>query len=510
MTESPETGNADGEGAVTLQEQSPPSQPDPRRWWQLGLIGLSQLTILLDGTVVNIALPSAQADLGMTDANRQWVITAYALAFGGLLLLGGRLADMLGRKRTFLIGMAGFGVASALAGMAASPGMLFAGRALQGAFAALLAPAAMALLTTTFPDPKERSKAFGIFGAISGAGSAVGLIVGGLLTEYLDWRWCMYICVPIAVVVVVGGLTILRDTDTRAGGRLDVLGVLLGTGGLVSLVFGFSEAEPRGWDDSLVLGTLIGGVLLLFLFVVWQNRARHPLMPLRVLRSRRRAGSFLVAGFAPVAMFALYLFMTYYLQIVLDFSAVQTGLAFLPLTVSMILSSTQIAARLLTRVEPRVIVAPGLLVAAAGMLLLTRVGVDSAYVSEVLPALVLVGMGLGGTMMTAMATATSGVATEDQGVTSAMVNASMQMGGAIGTAVLNTVAATATASYLQGHLASGTSEARRALIRSQGAVHGFSVALWCVVGLLVLTATLAALMLKGGTAREPKGHTAAA
>lgn len=486
-------------GALTAEPPSPGRESGTyrRRWWGLAVLGLSQLTILLDGTVVNIALPSAQAELGMTDANRQWAITAYALAFGGLLLLGGRLGDLFGRKRAFLTGMAGFAVASALAGLASAPWMLFGGRALQGVFAALMAPAALALLTTTFTDPKERSKAFGIFGAISGAGSAIGLIVGGLLTEFLDWRWCMYLGVPVGVLVLIAGTLVLPNSGRRQGENLDFTGVLLGTGGMVSLVYGFGDAEARGWDDPLVIALLGAGVLLLVGFGVRQTRAKHPLMPPRIVREQRRLGAFLVAGFAPVAMFALYLCMTYYFQVVLEFSAIRTGLAFLPLTVAMVVSSTQIAARLLTRVAPRVIVAPGLVVAATGMLLLARVGAESRYTTQVLPALILVGMGLGCTMMTCMATATSGVAPRDQGVTSAMVNASMQLGGAIGTAVLNTVAATATAGFFAEHRYSG---AGQGALRAEGMVHGFSVALWCVVGLLLVTSLMAAALMKGAPA----------
>jgi MFS family permease len=217
--------------------------------------------VILDGTIVNIALPSAQHALGMSDADRQWVITAYTLAFGGLLLLGGRIADLVGRKRTFVIGLAGFAAASALGGAAAGPGMLFAARALQGAFAAVLAPSALSLLTTTFTDPKERARAFGVYGALAGGGSAVGLIVGGLLTEYLNWRWSLYVNVPIALAALLGAPAFLRDRSGRRGGHLDVPGALLGCGGLVALVYGFSEAEPRGWTSPSVLTLLVAGVI---------------------------------------------------------------------------------------------------------------------------------------------------------------------------------------------------------------------------------------------------------
>ncbi|WP_414169310.1 MFS transporter [Streptoverticillium reticulum] len=473
--------------AVTAQQAPPTSS---RRWWGLAVLGLAQLLILLDGTVVNIALPSAQKALRMGDGSRQWVITSYSLAYGGLLLLGGRIADLLGRKRAFVAGVAGFGLASAVGGAATAPGMLFAGRALQGACAALLTPAAMSLLTTTFTDPKERGKAFGVFGAIAGAGAACGLIVGGVLTEYLDWRWCMYVGVPVVLLVLAGALTVLDEPDVPGAGRgrLDVAGAVLGAGGMAAVVYAAAEAESRGWGDGAVLGLFGGGAVLLVAFVVRQARIPDPLLPLRIVLHRRRAGAFLTAGLAPVAMFGLFLFMTYYLQVVLGFSAVRTGLAFLPLTACMILSSTQIAARLAPRVPPRLIVVPGLLLAAAGMCVLAQIRVDSSYTTGVLPGLVLTGLGMGAVNMTAMATATAGVEPRDAGVTSAMVSTSMQMGGAIGTSVLNTVAATSAAAF------AGTP--------AEATVHGFSVALWCVVGVLLGASVLAAALLGGGNSRQ--------
>ncbi|MFI1968652.1 MFS transporter [Streptomyces cinnamoneus] len=462
-----------------------PAKADSRRWWGLAVLGLSQLIVLLDSTVVNIALPSAQADLGMDDGARQWVVTSYALAFGGLLLLGGRIADLVGRKRAFLIGVAGFGAASALAGAAPSPGVLFAGRALQGAFGALLAPSAMSLLTTTFTDPRERGKAFGIFGAIAGAGAAAGLILGGVLTQYLDWRWCMYVAVPVEVVVLVGAVLLLDDPAGRAGGRLDLMGAALGSGGLVAIVYGCAEAESRGWGGTVVPSLLAGGALLLALFVLWQARSPHPLLPLRVVRDRRRAGAFLLAGLSPVATFGMFLFMTYYFQVVQGYSAVRTGLAFLPLTASVVVGSTQIAARLVPFVAPRLVVVPGLLLGASGMLVLSHVEAGSSYAAHVLPGLVLTGLGMGATMMTVMATATAGAPPRDAGVTSAMVSTAQQTGAAIGTSVLNTLAAGETAAYLAGHPGA----------RAEATVHGFTTSLGWVAVLLVLAAALAAALL---------------
>ncbi|MFF9605038.1 DHA2 family efflux MFS transporter permease subunit [Streptomyces sp. NPDC014684] len=472
-------------------------QADPHRWWGLVVIALAQLMVVLDATIVNIALPSAQRELHMSDGDRQWVITAYTLAFGGLLLLGGRIADLVGRKHTFVIGLVGFAAASAVGGAANSSGMLFGARALQGVFAALLAPSALSLLTTTFTDPRERGKAFGIYGALAGSGSAIGFIVGGLLTEYLDWRWCLYVNVPIAAVAVLGAFALLHDRPGHREARLDVPGAVLGCGGLVAIVYGFAEAEPRGWTDPLVLALFASGVVLLAVFVRWQTRAPSPLLPLHIVRDRNRAGCFLTMMLAVIGMFGLFLFMTYYLQVILGYSPVRAGLAFLPLTAAIIVGSTQISARLLQRVAPRMLMVPGMLLAASGLLLLTRMTVGSSYTGEILPALVLMGLGMGLTFMPVFATATAGVAPRDAGVTSATVNTSQQVGGSIGTALLNTVATTSSAAYLTAHL---RGPATRAAVVPAGVVHGYTVAISWAAGVVLLAGLVAGLMV---TARAP-------
>ncbi|MFG2128942.1 MFS transporter [Streptomyces sp. NPDC048751] len=479
---------------MTVARSGEPGQAtdtDPRRWWGLVVIALAQLMVVLDATIVNIALPSAQADLGMSDGNRQWVITAYTLAFGGLLLLGGRIADLAGRKRTFIIGLIGFAAASALGGAATTDGMLFGARALQGVFAALLAPSALSLLTTTFTDPKERGKAFGIYGALAGSGAAIGFIVGGLLTEYLGWRWCLYVNVPIAIAAVLGAYALLHDRPGHPGARLDVPGALLGCGGLVAIVYGFSEAEPRGWTDPLVLGLLAAGVALLTTFVWWQSKTPTPLLPLHIIKDRNRAGCFLTMALAVIGLFGLFLFMTYYLQVILAYSPVKTGLAFLPLTVAIIIGSTQISARLLPHVAPRMLMVPGMILAAGGMLILTRMTVTSSYTTEILPALLLMGLGMGLTFMPVFSTATAGVAPQDSGVTSATVNTSQQVGGSIGTALLNTIATTSSATYITSHL---TNPTQRALITREGIVHGYTVAITWAAAIMLLAGLIAGLM----------------
>jgi EmrB/QacA subfamily drug resistance transporter len=462
------------------------------------IIALAQLMVVLDATIVNIALPSAQHDLGMSDGNRQWVITAYTLAFGGLLLLGGRIADLVGRKRTFVIGLIGFAVASGIGGAATTSGMLFGARALQGAFAALLAPSALSLLTTTFTDPRERGKAFGVYGALAGSGAAIGFIVGGLLTEYLNWRWCLYVNIPIAVITVIGAFGLLRDRPGHKNVHLDVPGAILGCGGLVAIVYGVSEANSRGWTDPLVLGLIAGGVALLVAFVWWQNRAPSPLLPLHIVKDRNRAGCFLTMGLAVIALFGMFLFMTYYLQVILGYSPVKTGLAFLPLTVAIIIGSTQISARLLPRVAPRTLMVPGAVLAAGGMVIFTQLTVNSDYAGQLLPGLLLMGLGMGLVFMPVFATATAGVAPQDAGVTSATVNTSQQVGGSIGTALLNTIATTTSAAYIAAHL---HNPAQKALIVREGVVHGYTVAIWWATGILLLAGLVAGLMV---TAKAPK------
>ncbi|TQF66363.1 MFS transporter [Rhodococcus spelaei] len=474
-------------------------EPDPRRWKALIFICLAQLMVVLDGTVVNIALPHAQADLGFSDANRQWVITAYALGFGGLLLLGGRISDMWGRRRAFMVGLVGFAAASALGGAAVSTEMLIGARALQGVFAALLAPAALSLLTVTFSEAKERAKAFGIYGAISGGGAAIGLILGGILTEYLNWRWTLYINVVFAAIALAGAVWEIREpAGARHRGRLDIPGVLLASSGLAAVVYGFSRASTDGWSDSVTIAVLVAAVVLLAAFAVVQARVREPLLPLRVVANRNRGGAYLSLGLAVIGMFGMFLFLTFYLQVVLGYSPVVAGVAFLPMVVGMMIGSTQIGARLAVRIPPRLLMAPGLLVGACGLAILAQMKVDSPYAAVVLPGLFLIGLGLGTTFMPAMSVATHGVQPRDAGVASAMVNTSQQIGGAIGTALLNTIATSATAAYVTSHSSLVTSPAAGQALKMEAMVHGFSVGIWWAVAALVLSAVVAFTLITTG------------
>ncbi|WP_405779463.1 MFS transporter [Streptomyces sp. NBC_00859] len=488
------------EPAITTPEPTP-DQPDPHRWWGLGVIALAQLMVVLDATIVNIALPSAQHDLHLTNGNRQWVITAYTLAFGGLLLLGGRVADLVGRKRTFVIGLIGFAAASALGGAAVNGTMLFAARALQGAFAALLAPSALSLLTTTFSEGRERAKAFGIYGAIAGAGAAIGLLLGGVLTEFLDWRWCLYVNVPIAALTVFGAFALLSDRQGQKESHLDIPGAILGCGGLVAIVYAMSEAESHGWSSALVVSLLIAGAALLAVFAWWQSRAEHPMLPLHIVRNRNRGGSMITMALATLAMFGLFLFLTYYLQNILGYSPLRAGVAYLPMSAMIIIASTQISARLLHFVPPRMLMAPGMLIGAGGLFALTFIGTHSNYVEHILPGTMLLGLGMGLVFMPVMATATSGVAPQDSGVTSATVNTAQQVGGSIGTSLLNTIATTTTASYLTSHLRHGISKAQEAALSKTAVVHGFNIATAWAAGFMVVGCVIAFLMVN---ARAPR------
>ncbi|MEV6686325.1 MFS transporter [Streptomyces sp. NPDC051130] len=479
---------------------TPPSVADPSRWKALVFIALAQLMVVLDATIVNIALPSAQTDLGISDGNRQWVITAYALAFGGLLLFGGRIADKWGRKKTFITGLAGFALASALGGAATGEAMMLGARALQGAFGALLAPAALSLLAVMFTDAKERAKAFGIYGAIAGGGGAVGLILGGFLTEYLNWRWTFFVNIPFAIIAAAGAWLVIREpAGGRNRARLDVPGVILSTLGLVALVYGFTRAESAGWSDALTVAMFVSSAVLLSGFVLVERKVNAPLLPMRVLLDRNRGGVYLSLGLAVIAMFGLFLFLTYYLQVVKGFSPVKTGFAFLPMIAGMITGSTQIGARLMTRVPPRLLMGPGFLLAATGMLLLTQLEVGSSYPALILPAQLLLGLGMGSAFMPAMSLATHGVNPADAGVASAMVNTSQQVGGAIGTALLNTIAASATAAYLTDHAAQAAAGGAAAkLIQAQAMVEGYSSAIWWAVGILVTSSLIAFTLINTG------------
>jgi EmrB/QacA subfamily drug resistance transporter len=462
-----------------------------RRWFTLGLIAIAQLMVVLDGTIVNIALPSAQVALGFSDSARQWVVTAYALAFGSLLLPGGRIGDLVGRRRAFVVGLVGFGTASLIGGLAPNFDLLIVARALQGASAALLAPAALGLLTTTFTVGAERNRALGVFSAVSGSGAALGLILGGALTQYLDWRWVMIVNVVLAIPMVVAALRLLRHDQTSNGpARLDIPGVITASLGLFALVYGFSSAEVHGWAASSTVGGLVAGIALLAVFVVVEARVSHPLLPLHVVFNRGRGGAYLAVAVVGAGMFGVFLFLTYYMQQTLGFSPLESGLAFLPMVGALMPVAAMAQTRLVPRWGARPLVPLGLFLAAVSMVTFTRLTVHSGYLADVLPGLVLIGVGLGLATAPAFGSATVGVRREEAGVASAMVNTGQQIGGSIGTALLSTVASSASEHYVRAHMAgSGVVE--------MSAVSGYTTAFVWSAAIFAVGAAAAAVLLPG-------------
>ncbi|HEY2437184.1 MAG TPA: MFS transporter [Solirubrobacteraceae bacterium] len=471
--------------------------PQPNRWAVLALLGVAQLMVVLDATVVNVALPSAQRALHFSADNRQWVITAYALAFGSLLLLGGKLGDLFGRKWTLIAGLSGFAVASAIGGLSQSFGMLVAARALQGMFGALLAPSALGLLTVTFEGSRDRAKAFGIFSAIAAGGASVGLLLGGVLTQAISWRWSLYVNLVIAVPTAIIALRLLTSGRPPTRPRLDLPGVALGSLGLFALVFGFSNAETKSWSDPITIAALAASVLLLVSFVALERRVAHPLLPLRVVLDRARGGAFASIALAGSAVFAVFLFLTYYLQQNLGYSPLKTGLAFIPMTLMIVLTATTVQTRVLPRTGARPIVITGMTLGIIAMLLFTRLTPHGAYATDVLPSLLLTGIGMGSIFAPAFATATLGVDRSDAGIASAMVNTSQQVGGSVGTALLSTIFASAAAAY-------ATTHAHAANLAGAASIHGYTTAFYWAAALFGLGLLVAVFVLPSGRAARAR------
>ena len=420
----------------------------PHRWMLLAVLALAQLMVVLDGTIVNIALPDAQLELGMSDGDRTWVVTIYALAFGSLLLLGGRIADYWGRKRTFMVGMLGFAVASALGGFAGSTEVLLAARGLQGAFAALLAPASLAILTITFPSGKDRIKAFAVYGAIGGGGAAIGLLLGGVLTQYASWNWCLLVNVPIALVAIAAGVPLIRESKAHGNTRYDLPGAILVVAGLAALVYGFAQAE-NGWVRAQTIGFLAAGVVILALFVFVESKVPNPLLPLRVLTHRVRGGAFLVSTLTGAALLGGILFLVFYFQIVLGYSPLMSGVASLPMTVAITIGAG-VLSKLLPRTGVRLPMTLGPVIGAVGLFWLSFISVEGNYALEVLPGLILLGFGLAMIFVPLQNVALAGIDEHDAGVASAAVSATQQIGGSIGTALFTAIYTAAISSYLSG------------------------------------------------------------
>jgi MFS family permease len=475
-----------------------PSTPrdDPhyqRRWLILGVILLAQLMLIVDLTIVNVALPSAQRALHFSTANREWIISAYTLAFGSLLPLGGRMADLLGRKRMFIIGAIGFAAACAGGGAAGGFVMFVVARAGQGLFAALLAPAAMSMIGVTFTQPTERARAVGAYGAISGGAGALGLLLGGVFTSYVSWRWCMFLNVPFGVIAVLGSVSLMHDTPAETRQRPGVFSTALVTGGLFGIVFGAAQAQSHGWGATITLVSLFGGGALLGTFLLVQARITYPLVPLHVMVDRNRGSGLLAVFLGNVAVSACaFLFLTYYMQGVLHYSPIKTGLAFLPLALGIGIAATLVQGKLVTRFPARAFVVVGQLIGAAGFVLLAQLGTHSSYVGWLLSGMVLIGLGFGTSVIVAIDMSSFGVAPEDTGAAGSLTNVSQQIGTAVGIAVLSTVAASATDQYVRTHAAATT-------VAAHATVHGFTVAFWCGAVIFAATAVICAPLIRRGT-----------
>lgn len=474
------------------------AQKNLKVWWILGVLATAQLMVVLDATIVNIALPTAQTDLGIPVDERQWVVTAYSLAFGGLLIIGGRIGDRVGRRNTFLIGVVGFAAASALGGLAPTYEVLIAARAIQGAFGALMAPAALSLLTITFEGSPARPKAFGIWGATSGAGGAIGLLLGGFLTEYLTWRWCLLVNVIFAVIAFIGALALLPKTLPDRNVKVGPLSAVLIAGGLFCIVYGLSHAETDGWGDPATIALLVGGVVLVAAFLVLQGKITAPMLPLRVLDDRIRGGALVAVLFTGSGIFGVFLFLTYFLQDTLSYTAMETGLAFLPMVVVLAATSSLTGSQLLPRFGPRNLIVLGMVIGAISLVFMTRFGEQTAYFPDVVGPLMLAGVGCGLIFASALGTATLGLLDQDAGVGSSLVNTSQQVGGSIGVALLSTMSASAGARELTKLLESNKLTRPTPELAAEATLTGYHAAFWWSAGIFVLGALITVFLIPAG------------
>jgi EmrB/QacA subfamily drug resistance transporter len=475
------------------------TEPYPKRWLALAVIAVTVLMIVLDATIVNIALPAVSTDLDISSANQQWIVTAYTLTFGGLLLLGGRIADFWGRKRTYLVGAVGFAIASAIGGLAVNEEMLFAARALQGAFGALLGPASLALLTVLFTDAAERAKAFAVYGAIAGGGSAVGLLLGGVLTEYADWRWCFWVNVPVAIFAVLAAIRIVPESKAPGDASYDVPGAVLVTVGLASLVYGFTKVaqasqenpQDNAWGNGPALAFIIVGVLLVAAFVVVEFKVRNPLLPMRLVLDRNRGGAYLTSTLVGAGLIGAFFFLSLYFQEVLGYTPVAAGFASLPTTLG-VLVAAGVASALVPKIGPKPLMVLGGLLAAAGLFLLSFLGVDTSFWAIPFPGQLLLGLGLGFTFVPLSNLALVGVGEHDAGAASAVLQAVQQIGASIGTALLATLSVGA----ITAALADNPPSAENPVAALEAQVEGYTTAFTWAALLLLLGAVVSGVLIK--------------
>ncbi len=472
---SPNTSQ-DGHGTAGTGQHHPPD------WAVLSLVCLAQFMVILDISVVNVALPSIRRDLGFTETGLQWVVNAYTLTFAGFLLLGGRAADLYGRRLVFLIGLTVFTAASLAGGLAQTGGFLVGARAVQGLGAAILAPATLTILTTHFREPKARARAIGVWSAVAAGGGAFGAVLGGVLTDLLSWRWILFINIPFGVVAIVAARLILVESyDRSRAGSLDVAGAVTVTAGLVTLVYAIVESTSWGWGSAKTIWTLVLAVALLALFALIEIRiAKAPLVPVDIFRSRSLVGANATIFLLASAMFAMWFFLSLYMQGVLDYSPLKTGFAFLPQTIAIAIGA-QIAARLVTRIGPRPLLVFAGLVAAAGMAWLSRITPDGGYVSHILGPSTMVTFGLGLAFTPVTFAATAGVPMNQAGLASGLINTTRQVGGSIGLAALATVAVDTTTAFIAAH--GGGPEVGAAL--TAGYSRAFDVSVWLLAGAAV-------------------------
>jgi EmrB/QacA subfamily drug resistance transporter len=461
--------------------------PDPRRWKALILLAAAQFMVVLDASIVNVALPSIKDALHFSQQNLQWIVNAYTLAFGGFLMLGGRAADLFGRRRVFIVGLGVFSVASFVGGLAQSEGWLIAARGVQGLGAAIVSPAALAIVTTTFTEGAERNKALGIWGALAGAGGAVGVLLGGVLTSGLGWEWVLFVNVPIGLAAAIVAPRLVAESRGEERTSIDILGAVLVTAGLVVLVYALVDTQDAGWGSTQTVGLLAASVVLLVAFLVVEMRAARPIMPLRIFRNRSVASADSVALLVGASLFAMFFFISLYLQQVLGYSALKAGLAYLPLAVAIIISAG-VASQLVTRAGPKPVLLAGLVLTTIGLVLFGGVSPRGTYLGDVLVPEIVVAVGLGFAFVPLTIAAVAGVREREAGLASGLVNTAQQVGGALGLAILSTVANSRTDSVL----ASAGGPPRPAVVRD-ALTEGFQAAFYTGAGLAAAGILLALL-----------------